>query len=690
MANNTIYPYGTDGQLPSNIGIVNDLTTGGADKALSAEMGKELNESLFGEEQITATKADADIYYIKAGVEVQPTSANRLRCVLPITEGQHVVASCSLGQGVAASIYDTVAKCKAADTDYLQTFSYSYVSEVQGTATASGYLAVSLAKPGNGDFSEADATLYYNALYLIIGTSLGGGAITNIEGRLSAVEQEVAELDYKSVELSPLFLGTLLQKSMTASGLSDTNKNYRVSMASNTVVPRENATLKFLLPQGYGVGIRSGVEAQNLSNNDFWYLDGDTFTFASDVHYFRLCFAKGVTNLDPSLQDVITLQEVEDLIDGGDIRVSVVGQDEGIIARNEETEKYVKAVMRDFVTTITDNGSLTKLPIFAHTSDLHGDARRFNNYMDYCDYLKVDAALVSGDTVAVNPVDSMQYVLDIADMHTTPVLYCQGNHDSRNLKTAQAQNEAGIGYLITKNSSSTPVGDTYPTYYYQDFSAKKIRVISVNLYELSHKDDYCNFTQSQCEWLIATLASTPANYGVLIMFHSPEAQPTKDSSYGAFYQDILAWSGWQANLTGNVFRQIVDAFISKTTATVSYQVGGSTITVSADFTGVASGVEFIAFVNGHIHADLVGYVAGATNMQLNLNVSCGVAIYGSTYQGLANLSDVPRGCVGATQDAFNIYAIDRSSKTVRIARVGSNVSGYDLEERKFMAIPYAE
>lgn len=46
MANSTIYPYGTGGSLPSSIGIINDLTTGGADKALSAEMGKALAESI--------------------------------------------------------------------------------------------------------------------------------------------------------------------------------------------------------------------------------------------------------------------------------------------------------------------------------------------------------------------------------------------------------------------------------------------------------------------------------------------------------------------------------------------------------------------------------------------------------------------------------------------------------------------
>jgi len=40
MANSTVYPYGTGGSLPANIGIINDMTTGGADKALSAEQGK--------------------------------------------------------------------------------------------------------------------------------------------------------------------------------------------------------------------------------------------------------------------------------------------------------------------------------------------------------------------------------------------------------------------------------------------------------------------------------------------------------------------------------------------------------------------------------------------------------------------------------------------------------------------------
>lgn len=48
MANQTVYPYGTNGSLPSSIGLINDLATGGADKALTAEQGKVVGEELYG------------------------------------------------------------------------------------------------------------------------------------------------------------------------------------------------------------------------------------------------------------------------------------------------------------------------------------------------------------------------------------------------------------------------------------------------------------------------------------------------------------------------------------------------------------------------------------------------------------------------------------------------------------------
>jgi len=64
MANETIYPYGTNGQLPSSIGVINDLTTGGADKALSAEMGKELNTQINGSTKTKSSSSTYNKYYV--------------------------------------------------------------------------------------------------------------------------------------------------------------------------------------------------------------------------------------------------------------------------------------------------------------------------------------------------------------------------------------------------------------------------------------------------------------------------------------------------------------------------------------------------------------------------------------------------------------------------------------------------
>ena len=683
MANSTIYPYGTGGDLPASIGLVNDFVTGGVDKALTAEAGKTLYEKLYGEPTVVYTKADADVYRVLL-TGAESTSGIRLRVVLPVLSGQYVKASCSQGKGVAASVYSTVEECKGAGTDYLETLSYSYVESVEGTIGHDGYLCVSLCKSDESAFSDADQTAYINALQLTVYSS-GEGDIVRLENLIENISIDDAKV-------SNVFIGTVVQKSMTASGLSDTNASYRVSMASNIVIPREGVKLTFHLPAGYGVGVRSGNESGNLSNNNYWYFDGNSLTLSTSSHYMRMCFARATSVSDSATTTTISAQDVAEKIASGEIAVTM-DYEEGIVERNKETEKYVKSVMRNFVSGASNNGSLNKLPIFAHTSDVHGDATRFKSFADYCDFLKVDAALISGDTTATSPSDGMQYINDIADEHSSMFLLCMGNHDSRNLASVQAQNEQIVGYLMTKNSVTTNPNETYPTYFYKDFSSKNIRVIALNLYEGAHSSsniDKCIFTQTQCEWFISALASTPANYGVLVMFHSPEGRPSKDSDHAAFYQEILNWTGYHSGLTGDVFRTIIDAFIGKTSASITYTSAGSSITVSADFTSVNSGVEFIAYVNGHLHTDEIGYISGATHMQLNLNVCCGVAVYGSSYAYLANNSDMPRSCTGATQDCFNIYAIDRSAKTVRVAKVGSNVSGYDLSERKYMVIPYAD
>ena len=58
MANSTVYPYGTGGRLPSSIGLINDLKTGGADKALAAQQGVILSDMITTE--ILSVSPDTD------------------------------------------------------------------------------------------------------------------------------------------------------------------------------------------------------------------------------------------------------------------------------------------------------------------------------------------------------------------------------------------------------------------------------------------------------------------------------------------------------------------------------------------------------------------------------------------------------------------------------------------------------
>ena len=78
------------------------------------------------------------------------------------------------------------------------------------------------------------------------------------------------------------------------------------------------------------------------------------------------------------------------------------------------------------------------------------------------------------------------------------------------------------------------------------------------------------------------------------------------------------------------------------------------------------------------------------NKQLMLNVTCTNALYGgSDYPYLADISDIGWNKNDVTGDAFNVYVIDRENKTVKVIRVGGNLTNA-MEERKYMVIPYAD
>jgi hypothetical protein len=115
MANRTIYPYGPGGHLPANIGIIDDLKTGGADKALSAEQGKVLNEEVheyLGTGKNLFDPTDPD--YVKkqrlaSNGGVLTSAIHAVSGFIPFTQEMgHLCCSTAGSQSPASDIYNCV------------------------------------------------------------------------------------------------------------------------------------------------------------------------------------------------------------------------------------------------------------------------------------------------------------------------------------------------------------------------------------------------------------------------------------------------------------------------------------------------------------------------------------------------------------------------------------------------------
>jgi 3',5'-cyclic AMP phosphodiesterase CpdA len=410
------------------------------------------------------------------------------------------------------------------------------------------------------------------------------------------------------------------------------------------------------------------------------------------------------------------------LVESGDIILMFKDTDLPIAQRNYDNEKYIKAACYRLgwgpAPDRINNCGLNYMPMFAHISDLHGDIRRFDNCAEYANILGVDAIINTGDSVLCVSENGSLWQKDVVDKHNIKLITCIGNHEVYSIVSGQqalvSQQDIMDRFITPYITDNEYKKDAYTNadnaYYYVDFSGKNIRVITLNQY-----DNGCywgegnggRLGQSQLTWLVNTLLSTPQGYGVVIAMHSNEAKINTPDEMKAWNQtvnsdgrdeDVYGYcvNGLYAN-SSRPIRRIVDAFIERDaefdmTYNENNRTGnnGETVHVTADFSTVASDVEFICYLTGHRHKDNIGYVDNTRNMQLILNVVCGNPCYErSSELSFSGDCDLPRGDRGATQDAFNIYVIDRQNGRVKIARVGSNVN-FDGVERKFLIAKYRD
>ena len=529
-------------------------------------------------------------------------------------------------------------------------------------------------------------------------------------GYTGFIESGVMEEERK---WKPLPLGGLLNCDTNSSGHLSHNPNYdpiRVTTKSNICVPFPGVRIRHKIPDGlpyiltgyWWVGTSNGNHS-TLSGGPAAFVNGGEITLPETALCIRPVF-RAYTTSPSNFNAPISATDIQSLIDNGKLAIEYYDErDEDVVERNEATQINLQALRRVLIPGGGASNGMDSMPVFAHITDLHGDAPRWKNLLEYCDKFGVDFAVESGDAVLYQKRDASQYIYDFADGHNTDVIACIGNHESlpTGSSTLFADNISDLATKYEYLASAENITDK--CYFFKDYDAKKVRVIVIN----QHEDGVYarRIGQAQVDWFIATLLSTPVGYGIVIVYHAPEDKVVAEPPYDVFRQPVpntgATYEVNGAYVDKRVVELLVDAFISRTSVNFTYEdhsatyngdsdVTTQTISAVADFSEVDETTEFICYVCGHRHEDWIGYYDHSTNKQLCLCITCGNALYGdSTNPAWSNQSDLPRGGVGVSQDAFCIYAIDRLNGNVKVMRIGASVTQM-MVKREMMVIPYKD
>lgn len=311
MANQTVYPYGTGGSLPSSIGIVNDRTTGGADKAWSAEQGKlacvqidKNTEDIF---EMFATAINNSSYAEKAGWTIsssnlwnQATSSqtSNYGCVLiPITPGMRYRVYGNITGTIVAVLASNSMVANAAP-DFCTGYNgrigvnpgvvYDFIAPEDAE-----YLYLLLKSSGN----EKDGTVKYSEADY-------DGELTGVKGELAATNRKIIPIEDLTVQT-----GWIINSSQNWYHYTGTNESQYASVLI-PITPGKDY-VAYGNNTGAATALLASATKTSGSRADFCtdfnarkYLQpGESFAFTapSDAAYFYLCIKTSGNELDADL-----------------------------------------------------------------------------------------------------------------------------------------------------------------------------------------------------------------------------------------------------------------------------------------------------------------------------------------------------------------------------------------------------
>ena len=299
--------------------------------------------------------------------------------------------------------------------------------------------------------------------------------------------------------------------------------------------------------------------------------------------------------------------------------------------------------------------------VFLHYSDIHravaNNERIMEFYRLYRQY--ITDVVLTGDIAEGNYTDYDDN-FEVDNDYKNVVLKVIGNHDvyypsqPGKICTPQAAYEKffkgianwGVNYTANK------------CYYYKDYPNANLRLIVIDIMRLISPWDwgYSTDDQDQIDWLAATLESArQADYGVIISAHWVPSLVDTTERLDTSFDDKDIGAAF-ANHGSNELLSIVDTFIN-------------------------NGGEFVCWMVGHRHADLIGTTKaeGSGNKQLYVAVECAIS--------RDNWSNYYRGSSTKAFDCFNLMSVDTHTKIISIYRIGAEFNNL-LQHKVSISIDY--
>lgn len=345
----------------------------------------------------------------------------------------------------------------------------------------------------------------------------------------------------------------------------------------------------------------------------------------------------------------------------------------GILALNPDNEFYQKFVLAK-KPNYNDPNETAPL-VIAHISDVHGSFGRMGRFMSFVKHWKdkgyIDEILDTGDVVANTysqgvasreVIDGIENVITLIGNHDTrasaeemespdyPAGQNQWQYHSNISLDPNKRRDTYLRYIVGPDANAPYVdswGVTQPAsaeangycYFYKDYATRKLRLIAL---------DVMGYDATQHAWLQAVLSDAITNnLQVAILAHfCGELMTAIPCNYTSLF------------LSGDNIGTIT-----------LFNEDVPNIAVAVDAFQAAGG-EFVCYITGHYHRDMVNVVKNYPK-QLVLSVASG---------GITPTRDTTkvRGC--RSNDDFQIVSINTYDKTVRLIKVGADRDYYSRKK----------